>query len=99
MALGGAAASTCREAMAAATKAWLDAPANAANDIWPAREAQSVPVSKPVTIAVWESGYDASLFLGQLAFDPAESADARDNDGNGVVDDEMVRRSTRRCLQ
>jgi subtilisin family serine protease len=77
----------CRDAMASATQAWLDAPANAADDIWPAREPKAVPAAKPVTVAVWESGYDASLFPGQLAFDPAEPADGRDNDGNGVVDD------------
>lgn len=77
----------CRDAMAAATQAWLDAPTNSADDIWPAREPMSVSAGKPVTVAVWESGYDASLFPGQLAFDPAEPADGRDNDGNGVVDD------------
>lgn len=78
---------TCRDKMAAATQAWLDAPANAAVDIWPTRDPQVLPMSKPVTVAVWESGYDASLFPGQLAVDPAEPADGRDNDGNGVADD------------
>jgi subtilisin family serine protease len=38
-------------------------------------------------VAVWDSGYDVSMFPGQLAHDPAEPLDGRDNDGNGVVDD------------
>lgn len=77
----------CRDAMAIATRLWLDAPEHAATDIWPAREPGPLAAARPVTVAVWESGYDASLFPGQLAVDAAEPVDGRDNDGNGVVDD------------
>ncbi len=78
----------CRDAMATAVQTWLNEPAHAAVDIWPAREPGPVDATKPVTVGVWESGYDASLFPGQLARDPAEPIDGRDNDGNGVIDDD-----------
>lgn len=79
----------CRTELIAAFKAWLDAPANRPTDIWPAREpaAATMAAAKPVTVAVWESGFDPALFPGQLAYDPAEPLDGIDNDGNGVIDD------------
>ncbi len=79
----------CRAEMTVAGRAWLDAPANRAVDIWPARQpdSASLAMAKPVVVAVWDSGYDPTLFPGQLAADPAEPLDGRDNDGNGVADD------------
>jgi hypothetical protein len=58
-------------------------------DIWPARQPAEVTfaTAQPVAAAVWDSGYDATLFLGQLTRDSAEPLDGRDNDGNGVADD------------
>ncbi len=79
----------CRSALTAAGRAWLDAPANRAVDIWPARQPSEAVLARarPVVVAVWDSGYDVMLFPGQLATDPAEPLDGRDNDGNGVADD------------
>ncbi|KQS54067.1 hypothetical protein ASG17_14080 [Brevundimonas sp. Leaf363] len=79
----------CRTEMAAALKAWIDDPAHRPVDIWPAREvtAEAMAGALPVTVAVWESGFDPNLFPGQLAVDPAEPLDGVDNDGNGVIDD------------
>lgn len=79
----------CRELLSAAARRWIDAPANQPVDIWPARQptASAFAGAKPVVVAVWDRGYDATLFPGQLARDPAEPLDGRDNDGNGVADD------------
>jgi hypothetical protein len=79
----------CRQQLSASLRAWLDDPANAEPNIWPDREpaADIFAKSRPVTVAVWDSGLDYTLFAGQLAADPAEPLDGRDNDGNGVVDD------------
>ena len=82
-------APACRDQLSAPLRAWLDSPANAEPNIWPEREPPRTMFSNsaPVTVAVWDSGLDYTLFAGQLAADPAEPLDGRDNDGNGVVDD------------
>lgn len=79
----------CRAQLVAAGRGWLDAPANRSTDIWPDRQPAEAAfaAARPVTVAVWDSGYDVTLFPGQLARDPAEPLDGRDNDGNGVADD------------
>ncbi|MDV6330101.1 S8 family serine peptidase [Asticcacaulis sp. 201] len=79
----------CRAQIATALKTWLDAPANLPVDVWRARlpRPELFATSKPVTVAIWESGFDTSLFPGQMAVDPAEPLDGKDNDGNGIVDD------------
>ena len=79
----------CREPLSATFRTWLARPGNRPTDIWPGREPKSSPfaAAKPVVIAVWESGFDPSLFPDQLARDPAEPLDGIDNDGNGVIDD------------
>lgn len=80
---------TCRAEMAAAMKTWLDDPAHRPTDVWPERAARAGDLAgvAPVVAAVWEAGFDHSLFPGQIAADPAEPLDGIDNDGNGVVDD------------
>lgn len=80
----------CRAELTAVARGWIDAPASRAVDIWPARQplATAFATAQPVVVAVWDRGYDVSLFPGQLAHDPAEPLDGRDNDGNGVVDDD-----------
>lgn len=79
----------CRSELIGVLQAWIDNPAHRPVDIWPARAAteQDLAGAQPVVTAVWEAGYDPTLFAGQLAIDPAEPLDGRDNDGNGVVDD------------
>jgi subtilisin family serine protease len=79
----------CRDRLSAALRTWLDDPAHAEPNIWPERESPAAAFASaaPVTVAVWDTGLDYTLFAGQLAIDPAEPLDGRDNDGNGVVDD------------
>ncbi len=79
----------CRAEMIAVLRAWLDDPAHQPIDIWPVRRASGADLldARPVVAAVWEGGYDTTLFAGQLAADPAEPLDDQDNDGNGIVDD------------
>lgn len=79
----------CREPITAALATWLKAPGHQAVDIWAAREPapELFAGAKPVTVAVWDSGFDTNLFADRLAIDPAEPLDGKDNDGNGVVDD------------
>ena len=80
---------TCRDALVTAGRTWVDASANRAVDIWPARQPAAAAFARatPVVVAVWDRGFDVTLFPGQLARDPAEPLDGRDNDGDGVVDD------------
>ena len=77
----------CREAISAAIRSFAEA--HQPRDIWSARQpdAAALAGAKPVVVAVWDSGIDTGLFPGQLAIDPAEPIDGRDNDGNGLVDD------------
>jgi len=79
----------CREPITRILAAWLSAPEHKAVDIWAEREpaASVFEGAAPVTVAVWDSGFDTSLFADRLAIDPAEPLDGIDNDGNGVIDD------------
>lgn len=79
----------CRAQFTTVGRAWLDAPANKPIDIWPDRQpdAAALANARPVVVAVWDSGFDTTLFPDQLAHDPAEPLDGKDNDGNGVADD------------
>ncbi|MGL5837543.1 MAG: S8 family serine peptidase [Sphingorhabdus sp.] len=79
----------CRSEVTLAIREWLDDPRNRSTDIWRDRAVPPAALADahPVTVAIWEAGFDATAFAGQLAFDPAEPLDGRDNDGNGIVDD------------
>lgn len=69
----------------------LDAGASnaAGEDRWTPRlvELSTSEQAKPVTVAVWDSGVDTSLFADRLWTNPAEKANGKDDDGNGFVDD------------
>jgi len=41
----------------------------------------------PVTVAIWDTGTDTTVFSRQLFVNPDEKVDGKDNDGNGFVDD------------
>ncbi len=80
-----------REEALAAITAYI-----AANDtsgtkanIWAARDVTlpNDPRLSPVVVAVWDSGVDTSLFDGQWWANAKETANGKDDDGNGFVDD------------
>jgi hypothetical protein len=48
---------------------------------------QSTDRCSPVTIAVWDTGVDVTVFEGLLYVNPEERIDGKDTDGNGHVDD------------
>ncbi len=79
----------CREQIVAAWRNWVIDPAHQPRDIWPDRQPDPARFvgTRPVTVAIWDTGIDTSLFPGQMAIDPAEPLDGKDNDGNGVIDD------------
>jgi len=58
----------CRTQIVAATDSYIHHNAVKKADIWPAREAVLQQDAKlmPVPVAIWDSGFDASLFPGQL---------------------------------
>lgn len=58
----------CRTEILAATDGYVRRNAVQHADIWPAREAVLPPNASltPVPVAIWDSGFDASLFSGQL---------------------------------
>ncbi|MDP3277032.1 MAG: S8 family serine peptidase [Deltaproteobacteria bacterium] len=43
--------------------------------------------TRPVQVAVWDTGTATSLFASQLATNERETLNGRDDDGNGMVDD------------
>lgn len=42
---------------------------------------------RPVTIGIWDSGTDVSIFEGQLWINPSETVNGKDSDSNTFVDD------------
>jgi subtilisin family serine protease len=58
-------------------------------NIWPAREIVLAAATQlqPVVVAIWDSGVDTQVFPDQLWTNAAETADGKDDDGNGYVDD------------
>lgn len=85
----------------AATVALLSADVAAHNvqkaDIWAARDVVLTAADKltPVTVAIWDSGSDLSLFPGRLYTDPHPSADT---DAHGLAFD-LLSRPTHGMLQ
>jgi subtilisin family serine protease len=57
-----------------------------ADEIWPGREVTLTAADKltPVTVAIWDSGTDLSLFPGQVYTDPSPAPDA---DPHGIAFD------------
>ena len=58
-------------------------------DRWTPRLAKLQPaeVKQPVTIAIWDGGFDPKVFGDQLWKNAKEVANGKDDDGNGYVDD------------
>ncbi len=58
-------------------------------NIWPPREVTLGADGKyqPVVIGIWDSGVDLSVYKDRLWTNPKETADGKDDDGNGFVDD------------
>jgi hypothetical protein len=58
-------------------------------DRWTPRlvELQAAEVKKPVIVAIWDGGLDPAVFDGRMWTNAKESANGRDDDGNGFVDD------------
>lgn len=58
-------------------------------EIWAARTATLTALARltPVTVAVWDSGFDTDLFRGRIWTNASERLDGKDDDGNGYVDD------------
>lgn len=73
----------------AALSAYIDANRVEKADIWADRSVELADDTKAqsVIIAVWDSGIDTAIFPDQLFTNPRESADGKDSDGNGFVDD------------
>ncbi len=69
----------------------IDANSTERKDIWTPTLVTFTEADKltPITVAVWDSGVDTAIFqtTKQLWTNPKETVDAKDNDGNGFVDD------------
>ncbi len=78
-----------REARVAVLSAYLDAHHVAKPDIWAARDVSldGRDDLTPVTIGVWDSGLDIAVYSDRIWTNPAETANGKDDDGNGYVDD------------
>ncbi len=61
----------------------------AVKDVWSERLVTLGADAKasPVVVGIWDSGVDTSLFSGLLWSNPRESANGKDDDKNGFVDD------------
>lgn len=60
-----------------------------ARDIWTPSQVTLTEKDKgtPVVVAIWDSGVDVNCFPGKLWVNPKETANGKDDDGNGFVDD------------
>jgi subtilisin family serine protease len=58
-------------------------------DRWSERLVELTPAQArtPVVVAIWDGGFDPSVFGDKLWRNPKEQANGRDDDGNGFVDD------------
>lgn len=73
----------------AALSAYIAANHQEKPDRWTPRlvNLDSTSALTPVTIAVWDSGVDTTLFAGNLWLNAAETINGKDDDQNGFVDD------------
>jgi len=80
-----------REAMLAALGGWLTKQGTTAPmaDVWTARgfDLPAGASLAPVTIAIWDSGVDPQVYRSRLVANAGETANGKDDDGNGLVDD------------
>ncbi len=78
-----------REAMGEVYSKLLADNATEAKDIWGERAVKLRTEDRlsPVTVGVWDSGVDTSIFKDNLWTNPAETVNGKDDDGNGFVDD------------
>ncbi len=67
----------------------IDSKKVAKKDIWTERLVTLTDADKgtPVVVSIWDSGVDTSLFGPRLWTNPKETANGKDDDGNGFVDD------------
>lgn len=73
----------------AGDRAYLASHRAAKPDIWAARDV-TLPVGgafTPVVVAIWDSGFDVSLFPDRVWTNPREQVGDRDRDGNGWAGD------------
>lgn len=69
--------------------AYLKAHQVAKANIWPARDVTLQPSDSltPVIVGIWDSGVDVTDYPGSIWTNPKETADGKDDDGDGFVDD------------
>ena len=67
----------------------IDSEQTEAVDLWTDRLADLSDATglTPVTVGIWDSGTDLSLFGDRVWVNPHETINGRDDDGNGFVDD------------
>lgn len=69
----------------------IEANATERKDIWTPTLVTFTEADKltPITVGIWDSGVDTAIFqtTKQLWTNPKETVDAKDNDGNGYIDD------------
>jgi hypothetical protein len=67
----------------------VTAEASQKEDRWTSRLVELKPgeVKQPVTIAIWDGGFDPKVFGNQLWKNAREISNGKDDDGNGFVDD------------
>ncbi|WNH12286.1 S8 family serine peptidase [Thalassobellus suaedae] len=75
--------------IASVYKTYLDANHVEKKNIWKDRDVDLTNRSNlsPVTIAIWDSGIDHTLFPDNMYVNSQEKIDNIDNDGNGYIDD------------
>jgi subtilisin family serine protease len=73
----------------AALSAYVAANQKTKADIWAARSVDLGGTAglTPVVVAIWDSGVDPAVFGQKVWTNSAETANGRDDDGNGFVDD------------
>lgn len=78
-----------KDIIASVYKAYLDANHVEKKNIWKDRDVDLTNRSNlsPVTIAIWDSGVDDTLFPNNMYVNSQEKIDNIDNDGNGYIDD------------